>query len=229
MRNDILVLGGPGSGKDTQAEKISEEYGIPKLDAGETLRKHGDVVLQYAPEDPERHGQYVEYRDGPMTIDDLVDGPEALPDAYRTIHQWLPDPPHAETTAYLTGRELEENPEYADGVVFSGYPRTLEQAELMTDMPIEPSVIFVLDVSTDEAIRRLSGRGREDDTPNEILDRQTWQYAQLNRIQAYYREEDSTYANRIEWIWPETADKDEDTVFDAIEDVMDKEYSGDTR
>lgn len=219
MRDDIIVLGGPGSGKDTQAERIANEYGIPKLDAGETLRQNGDAVLHYSPADESVHGRL--YMDGgePARTDDPAD----LPEYQRTIDQWLPDPPHASATAYLTGERMQE-PEYSDGVVFSGYPRTLEQAELMENLPVDPSVFIVLDVSRDEAVDRLTERSRDDDTLDDIYDRQRWQYHELARIGLHYMEQARAGERDlppIEWVRPAVADRDEDAVWDAVTDIVD--------
>lgn len=57
----VFVLGGPGSGKGTQSEKIVSEYGYVHLSAGELLREerkkgteHGEII-----EDRIRNGQIV--------------------------------------------------------------------------------------------------------------------------------------------------------------------------
>ena len=35
---NLIMLGAPGAGKGTQAEKISEKYSIPTISTGEILR-----------------------------------------------------------------------------------------------------------------------------------------------------------------------------------------------
>ncbi len=228
MRNDIIVLGGPGSGKDTQAELIADEYEIPKLDAGETLRQNDDAVLHYSPDDTVLHGRlYTDAEGEPVRHNE----PDDLPEYQKTIGQWLPDPPHASTTAYLTGERMQE-PQYSEGVVFSGYPRTLKQAELMEKLPVDPAAFIVLDTSRDEAVERLMERERADDTVDEIYDRQRWQYHELARIGLHYMEQARDGKRDlppITWIKPEIADQDPETVWDEVSGIVDDAlYEDDT-
>ena len=50
----LILLAAPGAGKGTQAEKLSEHYGIPTISTGAILRKNikeetelGKVAAQY--------------------------------------------------------------------------------------------------------------------------------------------------------------------------------------
>ncbi|MCJ7450282.1 MAG: nucleoside monophosphate kinase [Candidatus Nanohaloarchaeota archaeon QJJ-9] len=47
MSKNIIVLGPPGAGKGTQAEKITENFGIPLIDIGEILRHHKDIEVDH--------------------------------------------------------------------------------------------------------------------------------------------------------------------------------------
>ena len=63
-------------------------------------------------------------------------------------------------------RERVQEPDCARGYILDGFPRTLPQAEALEQLagPIAREfVVLNLEVPRDELLRRLSGRGREDD------------------------------------------------------------------
>jgi adenylate kinase len=46
----------------------------------------------------------------------------------------------------------------AGGFVLDGFPRTVEQAEALSEMPVDIDAALNIEVSEDEVVRRLSGR-----------------------------------------------------------------------
>ena len=65
-----------------------------------------------------------------------------------------------------------------NGYILDGFPRNLEQLKEMQDSNIEINRVVYLEVSEKEVIRRLTSRGRADDTPEIIK----------NRLRVYERE-----------------------------------------
>src|SRR5437879_5816142 len=67
-------------------------------------------------------------------------------------------------------------PEAKDGAILDGFPRTAAQAELVDKTLAERGQrlnhILLLDVTEDELVRRMADRGRTDDTPAAIANRQ---------------------------------------------------------
>lgn len=70
----------------------------------------------------------------------------------------------------VTSRLVKEKVEndFQNGFVVDGYPRSLEQLQLFDP---DYTIVFYLDISDEEAVRRLVNRGREDDTPEGITER----------------------------------------------------------
>ena len=59
----------------------------------------------------------------------------------------------------------------ADGFVFDGFPRYMQQVRDMEKKGIDIDNVVFLDVSPEEVIKRLTARGRVDDKPDVIKDR----------------------------------------------------------
>jgi len=126
---DIVLLGGPGSGKGTQAEQLCQSLGLPHIATGDLFREN----LKNQTDLGKLAKTYMDR--GELVPDDVT---EAM------VEQRL--------AAADTGK----------GFVLDGFPRTLPQAEALTDMlgrlrrRLE-GVIFI-EVSDDEIVDRLGGR-----------------------------------------------------------------------
>lgn len=88
-------------------------------------------------------------------------------------------------TIKLANRELEK-PEYKNGAVIDGVPRTLRQAK---GLAVRADKVFYLKISRKEGKRRLLKRARHDDTPEAIKKRFGWYYENIEPILEYYREQ----------------------------------------
>jgi adenylate kinase len=129
----IIFLGPAGAGKGTQAQRLSERLGVPRISTGDMLREalHQGTPLGKAAEPYLERGELV--------------------------------PDHLLVNMIL---ERTKNPDCARGYILDGFPRTLPQAEAMEQIAGKSAGEFVvlnLEVPREELLRRLSGRGREDD------------------------------------------------------------------
>lgn len=131
----VIFLGPPGSGKTTQAEMLSEEYGLFHFNTGEAIRKtindpvlKGDLTIQ-------KEKQL--YESGALNTD-----------------EWVTD-----LVIFETGKIAA----MGKGIIFSGSPRRLLEAEAL--FPQLESLygsqnicVFYLPVSFDEALKRIQMR-----------------------------------------------------------------------
>lgn len=126
---DIVLLGGPGSGKGTQAEQLCKQLGLQHISTGDLFREN----LKH------------ETRLG------------NLAKTYMNRGQLVPD----DVTAAMV-KERIARPDTGRGVVLDGFPRTLPQAEALTQMMAELdrnlNGVLYIKVSDEEIVRRLSGR-----------------------------------------------------------------------
>lgn len=65
-------------------------------------------------------------------------------------------------------KETLSKPDYQKGVILDGYPRTVEQKNIFDP---DFDIVFYIKVTDEVAIKRLSDRGRFDDTPEAIKKR----------------------------------------------------------
>ena len=123
--NKIILLGPPGAGKGTQAEKIVNTLNISQISTGQMLRdaiSHKTALGLQVKEVLAR---------GDLVSDDLI-------------------------ISLVESRVSE--PDCANGYLFDGYPRTLVQAQALTDSSIDIDLVIVLTVDAESIVKRISGR-----------------------------------------------------------------------
>lgn len=141
---NLILFGPPGSGKGTQSETIIAEYGLKHLSTGNLLR---DEISRSTPL-----------------------GLEAK--KFMDAGQLVPD----EVVIGMVRNFMQAHPE-AKGFLFDGFPRTNAQCvaldALLQELGNEINVVLALEVSEEELVKRLLGRGltsgRSDDTNETII------------------------------------------------------------
>ena len=88
----------------------------------------------------------------------------------------------------IVGERLEQG-DTANGFVLDGFPRTIPQADTLDALLIDRGGLRViaLVVHADEVIRRLAGRGREDDDAYVIKERLSVYAQETQPVLEYYR------------------------------------------
>lgn len=142
---NLIILGGPGSGKGTQAQVIAKKLNLRHVSTGELLRE--------AVTNQTELGKKVEgiIAAGELVSDEIV--VSLIEEAVTEFHE---DDPW-------------------DGWILDGFPRNLKQAELLEDLLSSKRVtvegVLVLDVDAEVIVKRLAGRGRDDDQPETVRNR----------------------------------------------------------
>jgi adenylate kinase len=130
----IVFMGPPGAGKGTQSLRLAEKLQIPKLSTGDMLR---EVVAQKT--------------DVGLKADEYMVQGHLVPD---------------ELVERIVFTRLSEA-DCQNGSIIDGFPRTVPQAEALDEWFAEHQkplcVVIQIYVPLDELLRRLAGRGREDD------------------------------------------------------------------
>lgn len=127
---NMILLGPPGAGKGTQAERLVEDYGLVHLSTGDMLR---DAVATET-----ELGQKAQ---GYMDAGDLV--PDEL------VIDIVKD--------RLDAEDVRENGVLLDGFPRT-IPQAEALDEVLADLDLGDVVVVDLDVPDEEVIRRLSGR-----------------------------------------------------------------------
>jgi adenylate kinase len=126
---NLTILGAPGAGKGTQAERLVDDFDLPYYATGDILRaavKDGSELGREAKE--------------------YMDRGDLIPD------QLMCD----------VIKERVDSPAARDGFIVDGFPRTVQQADALSEM-LEGlgrrlTATLLIDTPDEEALRRLSGR-----------------------------------------------------------------------
>jgi len=86
-------------------------------------------------------------------------------------------------------KERLKKPDAQKGYIFDGFPRSVQQAEMMEEANIEYDHVINLQVSEEEVIRRLTARGRADDKPEIIKNRLKVYHRETAPLLTYYKDE----------------------------------------
>src|ERR1700753_2656960 len=136
----LLLIGAPGAGKGTQAEKLSRHFGIAHISSGDLLRQHV--------KDQTTIGQ---------TIKQYVDAGDLVPDA--VVMDMLRKPVVAATEA--GGYVLDGFPRTVD--------QAKAAFETARELGVEVQAAVHLDVPDEELIRRLLARSRGSDDTEDVI------------------------------------------------------------
>lgn len=120
----LLIMGPQGSGKGTQAEKISSLYSIPTISTGDLFRE--EIA----------NGSSLGKK-----IKSIIDKGGLVPD---------------DITINILSNRLSSN-DCKKGYILDGFPRTIEQAELLDKLTDIDKVIY-LSLADNFVIERISGR-----------------------------------------------------------------------
>jgi adenylate kinase len=156
----VVLLGPPGAGKGTQAEKLSEKLGIPQISTGELFRRNiGDgTKLGLEAKRYLDAGDLVPSELTNQLVDDRLDSPDT---AKGFILDGYP-------------RSVEQ-------------AKALHEMLQRRGTDIDAVVEFR--VSEDELFQRLKGRGRADDTDEVIINRMKVYRDETAPLLEYYRDE----------------------------------------
>ncbi|OBB93828.1 adenylate kinase [Mycobacterium sp. 852002-40037_SCH5390672] len=156
----VVLLGPPGAGKGTQAQKLSEKLGIPHISTGELFRSNIENGTKLGLE-AKRYldaGDLVPSELTNQLVDDRLSDPDA---ANGFILDGFP-------------RSTEQAKALHDMLGRRG-----------TDI----DAVLEFRVSEDELLQRLKGRGRADDTEDVILNRMKVYRDETAPLLEYYSDE----------------------------------------
>lgn len=162
----LVILGGSGSGKSSQAQRLCKYFDIPLISTGETLRKaiSSDKPLP----------DYAELSDLGRNTQPYLEAGELVPD---------------EMMIELIRIRLNK-PDVNFGWVLEGYPRTAFQAEeldfLLDDLGQKLNWAIYLQVPEAVMVSRSLGRSLPDDQPEIVQRRVELFYDRTIPILEYY-------------------------------------------
>ena len=154
---DLILVGGPGSGKGTQAEKLCAALGLTHISTGDLFRDH----VARATELGARAKPYMDR--GELVPDELV---------VAVVEERFQNPAEVEPGFVLDGFPRTEH-------------QAFELDRILVAQPLD--VVIDIDVPTDIAVDRMRSRGREDDTEESIRRRLELYDAETLPLTEFYR------------------------------------------
>src|SRR5450756_511019 len=136
----LLLIGAPGAGKGTQAERLAERFGIEHISSGDLLRQHVREQTSIG-----------------QTIRAYVDAGDLVPDA--VVMDMLRKP--VVTAAESCGYVLDGFPRTVD--------QAKAAFEIASALGVEVQAAVHLDVPDEQLIRRLLARSRASDDSEEVI------------------------------------------------------------
>ncbi len=138
----IVLIGPPGAGKGTQSVRLSESLHVPRLSTGDILRE----AIALRSEVGQTAQKFIEQ--GQLVPDQLVN---------RVVFERL------------------QSSDCESGCILDGYPRTVPQAQSLDNWFAEHQApldcALEIFVPEEELLRRLAGRGRQDDSREVVAER----------------------------------------------------------
>ena len=189
----IILLGGPGAGKGTQANYIKEKYNIPQISTGDMLRAAVKAETPLGIEAKKVMDA------GGLVSDDIILG--------------------------LIDERIQQD-DCANGFLFDGFPRTLEQAEALK-LNVQIDAVVEIDVDDEEIIKRMSGRrvhvasgrtyhvifnppkveGKDDETGEDLIQRDDDQEETVKKRLEVYHDQTEPLIDYYS-SWAQSAEKD---------------------
>jgi adenylate kinase len=182
----IVLVGPPGAGKGTQAARLSERLGAPHISTGDLFRENMKNETELGKE-AQRY----------------VDAGDLVPD---------------EVTVKMVKDRLAQ-PDAAEGFLLDGFPRNTAQAQeletVLGELGQRLDAVLVFEVEDEELVKRLTARGRSDDTEETIRHRQEVYRSETEPLIAHY----SDIAVRVDAVG--SVEEITDRAMDALADEPD--------
>lgn len=182
----IVLVGPPGAGKGTQAARLAERLDAPHISTGDIFRENMKNETELGKE-AQRY----------------VDAGDLVPD---------------EVTVKMVKDRLAQ-PDAAEGFLLDGFPRNTAQAQeletVLSDLGQRLDAVLVFEVDDEELIKRLTSRGRSDDTEETIRHRQEVYRSETEPLIAHY----SDIAVRVDAVG--SVEEITDRAMDALADEPD--------
>ena len=121
----LMLLGGPGAGKGTQAGRLIHHFHVPQISTGDMLRAAITAGTELG-----------------MSAKKIMDSGQLVSD---------------EIMIGLVEERLNQ-PDCTNGFLLDGFPRTIPQAEALTNAGVLLDYVIEIQVDDDEIVKRISGR-----------------------------------------------------------------------